>query len=897
MNAWLPYLVGGIATGAIYGLAGTGLVLTYKTTGIFNLAHGAIAALAAYAFYWLHVDHGWDWVPAMAVSVLVLGVVLGYLFELLGRRLARQRVAYKIVGTIGVVLLIQGLMSVKYGHATLRLRQFLPRGTETFEVGGVVITYAQVTITVVALVAVGALYVLFYATRLGLRMRAVVDDPNLLSLHGTSPRRVRRVAWVIGSTFAALSGVLVAPQIGIEAVLLTYLVVQAFGAAAIGGFSNIPLTFAGGILLGIATSVSTKLVLELPTLKGLPQGIPFIVLIIALVALPKRKLQERAAEARPQLPWSAPPKVQAAAGVVAIAGLALVPLLVGNRLPFYTVGLTQAIMLLSLGLLVRTAGLVSLGHAAFGAIGAVAFAQLIANYDLPWLVAVLLGALVVVPIAALLALPAIRLSGLFLALATLGFGLGVERILYTRNFMFTSLGDGRRMPRPGFAQSDRAYYYVVLAFVVAVVLGILVLRASRLGRMVRGMSESNTAVTTLGLNTNVTRTIVFCISGFVAGLAGILYGSTVHFAVFSDHRYASFSSFILLATLAVVPFREPWYALFAAVTTVIPAYWTSEHSLDWINVLFGAFAILVALQGGTHSMPHALRRWFERFAPKAADPPAEAAPAATTVTTGVAVRADRVDLEVRDLSVRFGGHAAVADLALRAPAGRITGLIGPNGAGKTTTFNACSGLNRPSSGSVLLGGEDVSAARSSRRARLGLGRTFQIMQLCESLTVRENVLLGAESGLVGASVVGHLRAPRPATRAAAEAVDAALALTGITHLAGRQVGALSTGQRRLVELARCLAGDFDVLLLDEPSSGLDTAETAEFGEVLLTVVRERGCGILLVEHDMKLVMDVCDYIYVLDFGRLLFEGEPVEVSASPVVRSAYLGSEIVGVGA
>jgi len=892
VNAWLPYIVGGIAAGAIYGLAGTGLVLTYKTTGIFNLAHGAIAGLAAYAFYWLHIDHGWDWVPALIVSVFVLGAALGELFELLGRGLARQRVAYKIVGTIGVVLLIQGLMSVKFGHMALRLPQYLPRGTETFKLGGVNITYAQVTITAIALAAVAGLYLLFYSTRLGLQMRAVVDDPSLLSLHGTSPRRVRRVAWVIGSTFAALSGVLVAPQIGIESVTLTYLVVQAFGAAAIGAFSNIPLTFAGGLLLGIVSSVATKVVLEVPSLKGLPQGIPFIVLIIALVVLPKRKLQERIAEARPQLPWTAPGRVQLVAGALSVIGLGIVPLVVGDKLPFYTVGLSQAITLLSLGLLVRTAGLVSLGHAAFGAIGAVAFAQFIANYDMPWILAVLLGALVVVPIAALLALPAIRLSGLFLALATLGFGLGVERIFYTRSFMFTSLGDGRRMPRPSFAQSDKAYYYVVLAFLVLVVLGILLLRSSRLGRMVRGMSESNTAVTTLGLNTNVTRTIVFCISGFIAGLAGILYGSSVHFAVFSDHRYASFSSFVLIATLAVLPFREPWYAIFAAVTAVIPAYWMSDNSLDWINVMFGAFAIMIAVQGGTHSMPMALRRFFERFGSKK-----EAAAKAAPVVTDVPVRTDRVDLAVRNLSVRFGGHTAVSDLTLEAPAGRITGLIGPNGAGKTTTFNACSGLNRPSTGAVLLGGADVSSASSSRRAQLGLGRTFQIMQLCEPLTVRENVLLGIESGQVGASVAGHLFSSRQATRAAEEAVDAALTLTGIGHLAGQQVGALSTGQRRLVELARCLAGDFDVLLLDEPSSGLDTGETAAFGEVLTTVVRERGCGILLVEHDMKLVMDVCDYIYVLDFGTLLFEGVPSEVASSPVVRSAYLGSEVVGAGA
>jgi ABC-type branched-subunit amino acid transport system ATPase component len=217
-------------------------------------------------------------------------------------------------------------------------------------------------------------------------------------------------------------------------------------------------------------------------------------------------------------------------------------------------------------------------------------------------------------------------------------------------------------------------------------------------------------------------------------------------------------------------------------------------------------------------------------------------------------------------------------------------LIGPNGAGKTSTFNALSGLIHPSSGQVFLHGADVSHLNPASRGRHGLGRTFQLMQLCDSLTVAQNVALGVESALAGSNIRGQLAASPSEQRRTREAVEDALLLCGIADIRDLQAGSLSTGQRRLVELARCLSGPFDMLLLDEPSSGLDVAETERFGETLLQVVRDRGCGILLVEHDMALVLRTCEEINVLDFGKFLFHGTPAEVTDSPVVQAAYLGS-------
>ena len=295
-------------------------------------------------------------------------------------------------------------------------------------------------------------------------------------------------------------------------------------------------------------------------------------------------------------------------------------------------------------------------------------------------------------------------------------------------------------------------------------------------------------------------------------------------------------------------------------------------------------------------MPVPLRRFLDRLGGRR--PEAPAAPAGPVVAVvpepvPAAVTAGDSGLEIVDLTVRYGGLVAVDGLSLGAPLGRITGLIGPNGAGKTTTFNACSGLVRPTRGRILLHDHDITRAGAAARARRGLGRTFQKSELWPSLTVEENIALGREAAMAGGNVFHQLTARPGDGEVVHESVDHAIALTGIDALRERQAARLTSGERRLVELARSLAGSFDVILLDEPSSGLDPTETERFGGVLQHVVAERGIGLLLVEHDMALVMDVCEHIYVMDFGRPLFDGSPEEVRASELVQAAYLGSDEV----
>jgi ABC-type branched-subunit amino acid transport system ATPase component len=258
------------------------------------------------------------------------------------------------------------------------------------------------------------------------------------------------------------------------------------------------------------------------------------------------------------------------------------------------------------------------------------------------------------------------------------------------------------------------------------------------------------------------------------------------------------------------------------------------------------------------------------------------------------VTTDALGLVAEDLCVRYGGLLAVDGLTIDVPAGRLTGLIGPNGAGKTTTFNALTGLVRPAEGRITLFGHDLAHVPPHGRAQLGLGRTFQRLELFDGLTVEQNVALGREARLAGSNPLKHVLRSGRERELVRGAVADAVELCGIGDLLGARAGALSTGQRRLVELARAVAGEFRILLLDEPSSGLDVAETEQFGAVLRTLV-DRGTGILLVEHDMALVMDVCEHIHVIDFGKPIFDGTPAETAASDVVRKAYLGTEALAV--
>ncbi len=593
MSDYIPYLIFGLVDGSIYGLAAMGLVLTYKTSGVFNFGHGALAAASAFVFYVLHDEQGMPWQLAAFLSIIVFGGAGGLLMERYTAALSRCTTQNRIVGTVGLLVALIQIPIIAYGPTARNIEPFLPQGA-VFHVNGIAVSGEQFITAVLGLGSAVGLAIFFTRTRLGTAMRGVVDDPALLDMIGQDPGRVRRRAWLIGNIFASMSGVLLAIRINVDGITLGLLVIAAFGAATFGAFRSLPLAYAGGLVIGLVQAMTSKLITGHENLQGLDLNIPFIILFIGLLVIPKRKLVEvgRAVKPRPVVRKNRDPRLTlgAAAGVGVF--LLLVPALVGTKLPIWNGAIPWALIFLSLGLLVRTSGQVSLCQVGFAAVGAAAFAHLSAD-GLPWIPTVLLAGLIAAPIGALIAIPAIRLSGLYLGLATLGFGVLLAQFFYGRDFFF-GRGNGYAAPRPSFAESDKAYYYVQLAILAMTIGLVLLIERSRLGRILRGLADSPVALTTAGLNVSVSRVLVFSISAFMAGIAGATLASLS--TAINGNAFPYLYSIIILAVYAISGRSTVWAALTAALLyRVVPGYISNPNFNDCLPLIFGVLAMLAAV--------------------------------------------------------------------------------------------------------------------------------------------------------------------------------------------------------------------------------------------------------------------------------------------------------------
>ena len=576
MNQFLPFIVIGLATGAVYGLAGMGLVLTYKTSGIFNFGYGAVAALVVFLFYLLYAEHGVPWPAAAAICLLVAAPVLGLALELLARSLDGATETVKVVATVGLILIVEAIGSLWNPVNPPTFPHFLSQST--VRILGVNVTWEQIILFVFSLIASAVLYWFFRSLRLGVLMRGVVDNNELVSMSGDDPVRVRRWAWVIGTMFASVAGLMLAPTQSLDGVTLTTAVFAAFGAAAIGYFTNLPLTFVGGLLIGIAGALVDKYSATITWIGGLPPSLPFIILFVVLIVMPRRRLVQRrvAVLTHTRRAYHAPVRVRLSVGAVVVALLAIVPVVQATHLSVWSAALVDIILLQSLGLLVRRSGQISLCHLAFAAVGAATFGHF-AGDGMPWLLALVLATLVAVPVGALISIPAVRVSGVFLALATLGFGIVMEQVFYTRSFMFGSSAFGIADPRPDVSigawnlSTDSGFYYLLLIVTVLVVLTVTAISNGRLGRLLEALADSPLALETHGATSSVLKVIVFCIAAAMASLAGAFSGMLFHYSIGSD--FVSFNSLTLVALVVIVTIGDPWYAVIGAIGyTVIPGY-------------------------------------------------------------------------------------------------------------------------------------------------------------------------------------------------------------------------------------------------------------------------------------------------------------------------------------
>ncbi len=607
MKEYIPFIIFGVVTGSIYGICAMGLVLTYKTSGVFNFGHGAVCALSAYAFFDLRQQQGVPWPVAALIVIFVIGPLVGLIMERLAAGLAPVSTAYKIVGTVGLLVFIQALIVLRYTGQGRRFDYFLPQD-EAFSLQGVAVTVDSCITVGIGAIAAIALFAFFRYTRLGTAIRGVVDDPQLLDMTGESPNKVRRTAWVIGSVFASASGILFAStQQQVDVNVLSILIVQAFGAATIALFRNLPMCFVGGVIVALLQKlVSKDFSTASEQLAGLDLTIPFLVLFIGLLVIPRKHLVEVGRQVKPRAAKASRLSLRdrrIAIGLTLAAALT-VPAFAGTHQVAWNVAVTQVALFMSLHLLVRVSGQISLCQIGFAAIGASTFAHMLGR-DVPFVLALLIAGLICVPAALVIAVPAIRLSGLYLGLATFGFGIVLNQFFYAKDYMF---GFGSvDTERPGFWDMDTKeshYYYGLLVVAAHSVALVLWIERSRLGRLLRGMADAPVALSTLGLAVNVSRTIVFCVAGFLAGISGALYASM--FGAVSAESYFFVQSLIVLAVLAISGRRTVVAAVVAPILLyVVPNYITNADFFQVLQMFFGLAAIFAAI--GSQG---AFDRWY-----------------------------------------------------------------------------------------------------------------------------------------------------------------------------------------------------------------------------------------------------------------------------------------------
>lgn len=608
--SFVPYIVAGLVTGSLYGLSGIGLVLTYRTSGVLNFGHGAIAAAAAFAFFDLHDQHGVAWPIAAMITVVGIGVVVGWVLEWLTRHLGDAPAATVVVATVGLFLAFDGALLVNTHDSVRSLPAFLPQSG--FHIAHVLVTWEEVIEAGVALAGAFGLYVFLQRARLGVAMRAVVDNTTLVRLIGERPSRVRRTAWSIGCAFAAVSGILLARSQELDPTQLTLLVVEAFGACAIGRFSSLPLTYVGGLLVGLVSAMATDLFTS-ATLAKVPSAVPFLVLIVALLAVPASRLPRGNATFRGLVSNAPPLSRSAAAALTGLSTVALVvlPHVVGSRLPVWISAEGEFVVFGSLALLLWTSGQVSLCQVSFAALGATSMSHLTSS-GVPWVISLVVAGLLTVPIGALVSIPAIRLSGIYLALVTLGFGLVLQLVFYPTFLMFgRSLTLSSRRPVLGpFSGSDMSLYYVGLIVAGLAAALLVTVHRSRFGRLLRAMSETPTMLSTLGLSVNVTRLLVFCISAFLAGVGGAL-GMT-QFAA-SGAAFDPIQSLLLVAVLAICAIsgtRLILTSVFAALLLVVLPGYSHGFTVDEQTLLFGVAAVGAGLMlAGRETLQVSWNRW------------------------------------------------------------------------------------------------------------------------------------------------------------------------------------------------------------------------------------------------------------------------------------------------
>ena len=521
MSSLLSFTILGLFTGAAYAIAASGLVLTYTTTRVFNIAHGAFGMVMAFTFWDFSQRQG---MPTWLSLILVLGVVapgIGWFVQrFITRGLGEGPVSVSLVVTVGLFVGLIGIAQYIWPPAPRTLPPFLP--DKGVQIGDTYVTAHQIITIALSMVVALGLYLLLNRTRVGTAMRASVDNPVLLQLFGGKPDRVASLSWAIGISLAALAGILLTPVIGLSYYDLTLLVINAYAAAMLGRLKSLPLTFVGAMGLGVLQSFAVAYLPSQGNLAGLRAVVPALFLFVVIILMPQAQLRIGQVKGIVSAPLPSFRK-SIAWGVVLLAVVAFLTVSMSDaNLLLVGTAATYAMVMLSLVLLTGYGGHVSLAQFTFAGVGALAYAKL----DEPNLYGLFMSALIAAIVGALVALPVLRLTGLYLALSTLAFGVLMDKMVFQADFAFGYNGTlhAERLSVLGRSFDSTGGYVLVMAtFFVLMALVLLLLRRGTLGRVLIAMRDSPAACGTLGLDMRWFRVALFGLSAGMAGLAGGLF--------------------------------------------------------------------------------------------------------------------------------------------------------------------------------------------------------------------------------------------------------------------------------------------------------------------------------------------------------------------------------------
>ena len=885
MSVVFQFAILGLAAGALYVLFGLGLVIIHRGSGVVNFAHGAVGMVGTFAAWKLHEGNGIPYFVALAAGVLVSGALGLAIHFLIMRPLRGGAVLTRVIATLAVLTVLQEGMAKLYGGPSIVVASGLPSGPVTVFRA----TIGQDRLLILAIVAVltAGLAALYAYTQFGRATAAATENPRALAALGRSPDVVAAGNWFLGSALAGLAGILLAPITNLSVTGYTLLVVPALAAAVVGRLASFPLTLVGGLAIGIIQAEVGRFV-DAP---GWTEAVPFLAMIVVLMARGHdRTIRTQVAQRLPRLGTGRVRWYFVLAWL--LVGVALIESVPPEWNDAVTTTIGTGLIVLSLVVVTGYSGQLSLAQFAFAGWAAWIAGGAARSYDVPFLPAILIGALATLPLGLLVGAVCLRTRGVSLAIATLGMAVALDTLVFSNPSRTANGAFVIPSPTVGGVELGAILYpdrYALVVLAVFTVCGLAVanLRRGRSGRRLVAVRSNERAAASLGIDVVQAKLAAFAFSSVIAGLGGCLLAFRNPSIVFAN--YGPLQSIKMVGYAVVGGIGWIAGAIYGGLLEVgaLAAKLLDQLGPDigsYLPLAGGVLLVVMLLQApdglAGQGLDH-MRHLGARLRPVA-----EKAP--TLLGTVAAQRVTPQELELRDLSVSFGGVRALSSTNLRIRPGEIVGLIGPNGAGKTTLIDTATGFVRPSAGEVHLGGKDITEASSSARARAGLTRSFQSLELFDDLTVLDNLRAAAEPRNPLAYLTDALW---PRTPALTSVTSAAIKEFGLEPYLNTTPTELPYGIRRLVGIARSVATGASVIALDEPAAGLDQAESRELAELLRGLADRWGMAILLVEHNVELVLGLCDRVYALNFGDVIASGTPAEVRGDPAVIAAYLGDD------